>query len=438
MEYQSKIQENWHAVVTVTVDAEKVGPQLADSLASLSKRVKLEGFRKGKVPRGLIKKMFGKQIEEQVYEPYYRQALDELFKADGYDPISMPKVENVQFDDKKGLTFDVTFDVRPDFQVEDLKGAEIEKTEYTVDKKDVENALESLRQQQAMIHTVEGEAQPGHYVVADIQELDSTGLPIIGRKYEKQSLYVRPDDQELTPQLLGVKPGEIRRIRLAVEKEKSPTIDTLESDNKETEKRFELSVREIKERRVPELDDEFAKDLGDYKNLGELKKRIQENLKNNAESDSNHFFRQALMDEAIKRNTVQVPPSMLSRYLDSVVQDAKKREPKVDEKQLYEHARAGAIRTIKWILIRQRLVEKAGIEVTDDQVRAHLQQAVVAGGLKEDQAKGIEENKERFESIKDELIDTALFEWLAGQCKVKTTKKPWRSEEEEADPVTAT
>jgi hypothetical protein len=199
LQYQSTKQENWHTVVTAQVAADEVSPKLTESYASYSKRIKLEGFRKGKVPLHLVKKMFGKQIEEQVYGPYFQQAISEILKDDKYEPISMPEIENVRFDDAEGLTFQVTFDVRPVFAVQDLQDTAIEKIIYSIDKKDVENTLAALQQQNAMIHTVEGEAQIGHHVVGDIQELDRSGLPIIGRRYEKQTIFLHEEDKNLLP-----------------------------------------------------------------------------------------------------------------------------------------------------------------------------------------------------------------------------------------------
>ncbi|GEM_PF-488291 len=430
LQYQSTKQENWHTVVTAQVAADEVSPKLTESYASYSKRIKLEGFRKGKVPLHLVKKMFGKQIEEQVYGPYFQQAISEILKDDKYEPISMPEIENVRFDDAEGLTFQVTFDVRPVFAVQDLQDTAIEKIIYSIDKKDVENTLAALQQQNAMIHTVEGEAQIGHHVVGDIQELDRSGLPIIGRRYEKQTIFLHEEDKEFTPQLLGVRAGDVRRIRIAIPAPEKQTSQINEAEQPK-DIHLEFSVQEIKLRQIPKVDDDFAKDLGNYKNLGELKKQLEENLKKNADSESEYGFREAMMETLLSRNDLQIPPTMLERYLQTVVQEARQRDRKTDEKQVREKSREGAERTLKWILIRSRLLEKAGIEVTDEQARAHLQERTEAGALTQERATAIEGNKDRFESLKDQLADDALFAWLTKQVKIKTVKKPWRREKEE-------
>jgi len=417
VEYRITTQPNWHRIVEFSVPAADVKPQLDEKYANALKNVRLEGFRKGKVPPGLVKKMFGKNIESEVFNLYIRQAIDTLFKENRFDYLNTPSVENLNFDEEKGLTFALHFDVRPDFQVSGFHGMPVERTVYVARDEDVQHTLENLRSRQAMIYSVEGEAQTGHFIIADLQELDPSGVPIVGQKYEKEVIWLHADRPELTDQLLGVRAGEERRLTL------QPQPDS-ENGAAAPEKHFQIMVREVKERRLPALDDEFAKDLGAFNTLEELKADILLRLKAQAERETQSRFQEALADELIKRNAIEAPPSMVDNYLAMLIADVKKKSKEsIDEARLAENYRASAIHGVKWYLIRDRLIQQQGLTVSDAELEDALTAMAAAGEEGAQRAEKIRSSNDQREHFRNALEDDKVYAFLAREAKVSEVQR---------------
>jgi trigger factor len=438
LQYETVEQSNWQKKIRVQISADRVEPKLEETIRDFQKRAKIEGFRKGKVPRQLVRKMFGPQIESQVYQPFIADAYDKIFKDEKFDVISSPEIEHIKFDKNQGLTFEIVFDVRPQFKIEDFD-LTVEKVRFKVEKEDIEALLKELQEKNAMIYSAD-EAKEGHFVIADLQEVDSSGVPILGQKFEKQTIWLEEGNEEITPQLLGSKPGDERTIRITLpeEAESGPESEIItpsgEKAFKPTEKLFRVDVKEIKERKLPELDDEFAKDLGDYENIKTLKKELTKNLKERARYESENLFHQALVDELIKRNDIDVPPSMLQKYLDAVVEDMNKRSKEtIDEKLVREQYKSLAIRNIKWILLRNQLVEQEALTVTDDEIETHLQTQIEEKKISEEEVKKIRDDKQRFEDYREQLLNDKVYTLLAERATIEETEKPWRQEQTDSE-----
>jgi len=412
VEYQITTQPNWHRIVAFSVPAADVKPQLDEKYANALKNVRLEGFRKGHVPPGLVKKMFGKSIESDVFNVYIRQAIDQLFKENSFDYLNTPYVQDLSWDEDQGLTFALHFDVRPDFQVSGFQGMPVERTVYTATEEDVQRTLENLQARQSMIYAVEGEAQAGHFVVADLQELDRSGVPVVGQKFANEVIWLHDDRPEITSQLLGVKAGEERRLTL------QPQPDP-ESGEAAAEKYYQVTVKEVKERRLPELDDDFAKDLGAFHTLAELKEDIQQRLTAQAERETQARFQEALADELIKQNAIEAPPSMVDNYLAMLIADAKKKSKEsVDEARLAEHYRASAIHGVKWYLIRDRLIQQQGLSVSDEELDSALAAMAAAGEEGASQAEKIKSSHDEREHLRSAIEDDKLYAFLAREAQV--------------------
>ncbi|NLP10433.1 trigger factor, partial [bacterium] len=281
MDYQIQREENWHHVISVHVPPEQVKPELDAKYAEL-KNIRLEGFRKGRVPTHLVKKMYGKQVEADVFRPFISEAYQTIFKENEFDLLDSPELVNLHFDEQQGLTFEFQFDVRPVIPAPDYQGLSVDRYIFSVSEDDVAQTLEVMRRQNAMVYNVEGEAQAGHFVIADLQELDVSGVPILGQRLEDRVLELK-DGEEITAQLVGIKAGEERRVQLTMEKPVESQLLQMQTPQVQ-QVYYSVAVKEIKERRLPELDDEFAKDMGEFENLQALKKAVLDRLNNQAQS----------------------------------------------------------------------------------------------------------------------------------------------------------
>ena len=425
MEYKINKHEDWRTEVNVSIEAGSIQSELDERFKDYKSNVKLEGFRKGKVPNSLLEKMFGEKIESDVFQPYISDAYKKIFDENEFDPMNPPELRDIHFDEIDGLTFTIYFEVRPEVEVKDYEDMPVEQVVFQVEDDDVDGTLEDIRQRNAMIYTVEGEAQTGHILVADLQELDHTGVPMVGKKMDNESVYLGEEEEnQITPQLVGIKVGEERKI---VIKHQSGDDESTQSHEPDHDHFYMVTVNEIKERKVPELDDEFAKDLGDFDTMVALKEDIKNRLEQQAESESKISFRRALGDELIKRNDFQIPPSMLENYLNAIVEDVKgQNKGKVNEDQLREYYKTIAIRNIKWHIIREALISQEKLKVTEEEVESRIKALEDSGEATAEQAQNIRKTVGQKKQLEDTIMEEKVYEFLTSKAKIDKVEKRLR------------
>ncbi len=428
MEYSIQKEKNWQTTVSVTVSAEDVQAQYDNALNKVKKDVKLEGFRKGKVPAPMVKKLYGPLIDTEAEDLCVQQAWRTVFEENKFYPINDPQLTSLDRTESGGMTFNIVFDIYPEFTVEGFDDMPVERTTFVVEQKDVDRVVEDLRQRNAMLYSIDGEAKAGDYIYADLQEVDSSGVPVIGQKIENQQIWLNSDDTELTPQLLGVKAGEQRVITLRTQSQKSEIIE--QPDHQEViEKKYKVDVKEVKERRLPELDDEFAKDMGPFESLQQMLDKIESDLKHEAEHESEHAFEHALSEALLERVDLEVPESMLSRYLDDLVKDMVERNKEnpqgLSPEDYRRYLRDGAIRDLKWHLVSEQLKKQENFTVTDEDVEKKLAHYAEHGedGIKH--AEQIRNDQAALAKLKEGIITDKLYAFLAEKATITDVQKTW-------------
>ena len=430
MEHSINTEKNWQSTVSVSVTAEDVKAQYENALNKVRKDIKLEGFRKGKVPAQMVKKLYGSLIDAEAEELCVQKAWQGVFEDNSLYPINDPQVVNMKKTDDGGMTFNIVFDVYPKFEVKDFDGMPVEKTTFRVEKADVDKVLDGLRERNAMLYSIEEEAKEGYFIFADLQEVDASGVPIIGQKIDNQQIWLNADDKELTPQLLGVKAEESRNITLQVKSQQSEIVDQPEQPE-EIVKIYQVDVKEIKERRLPELDDEFAKDMGPYETLQELLDKVEKDLVHEAEHESEHAFENALSESLLEKVELEVPQSMLNNYLDNIVKDAQARNKDqaqaqaIDPEEYRNVYRTGAVRDLKWHLVSEQLKRQEQFVVSDEDVEKKIAHFSEHGenGIK--RAEEIRANEKELAKLKDGLVFDQLYAFLAEKATISEVDKTW-------------
>lgn len=428
MEYSINREKNWQTTVSITVSAKDVEANQQQAIKRIQKDVALEGFRKGKVPPAMIKKLFGAKVETESREITLENAWKQVFDENDFFIINDPQVQNLQPTEERGMSFDIVFDVRPELQVSGYEGLPVEKVIYEVTDADVDAALEDARQKNAMMYTSEEPAKQGDFVYADFQEIDNSGVAVIGQKFENQQIWLNQEDTELTPQLLGVKAGEQRRVVLKVKSQQSELIEQPEQPE-EIEKIYQVTVNSVKERRLPELDDEFAKDISEFETIADLRDQVSHNLRHQAEHDSESAFENAIAEEMVKLMDLELPESMVTNYVNSIMEDFKQRNqnnPNFDAEQYRDVYRQRAEHDLKWHLIVEELKRQENFTATDEEVEAKLDHYKEHGedGIK--RAEAIRADEKEMERLRDSIVFDKLYAFLAQNAKVTEVTRPWR------------
>jgi len=428
LEHSTSTEKNWRTTISVSVTAEDVKAQYDNAVKKVQKDVKLEGFRKGKVPVQMLKKLYGELIDAEAEDLCVQDAWRTVFKENNLHPIDDPQISNLTKDENGGTTFDIKFDVMPEFEVSGYEGMPIEKVTYTVNKTDVDAVIESLRERNAMLYSVEREAKEGDFIFVDLQEVDGSGVPVIGQKIDNQQIWLNADNKELTPQLLGVKAEDTRHITLKVKTRQS---DFVEQPNlpEEIEKTYQVQVNEVKERRLPDLNDEFARDMGPYESVQELFDKIEKDLIHEAKHESEHAFENALAEALLDRIDLEVPESMLNNYLERIIQDAqakdKERGQSFDAEEYRQVYKDGAVRDLKWHLVSEQLKKQEKFDVSDSDVEEKLAHYAEHGEDGTKRAEEIRNNQAELTKLKDSIILDKLYDFLAENATISEVEKSW-------------
>ena len=386
------------------------------SIKKFSKKIKMPGFRPGKTPKARLLQQFQQNIEadfmEDNFQKYYLSAINQ----EKLLPVNKAEITDVDFKMDGQFSFKAKFEVEPKIVLPELKKntLKVQKTQYIHDKKDIDDAIHQLRKTNASMKVIEEGAEEGDYLVCDLQKLDESGVPIIGKNFQKQ--YLRVGNGSFTDnqkdKLIGLKKGEKTRLKLPINKEGS------EAD-------YELTIQNIERELLPELDEKFIKSINpDLKSVEDLTSDVENKIKENFEERSKTAFERDLSDAMIKLVNPSFSPSMVSNYMDNLVEDVKKQnngEP-LDEDKVREHYKAVAERNIKWYSIRKKIIEDQKINISKENIDSEINRLVEVSPKSENEIRTFYKKPSSRKRLEDDLTELKIMDYLKKFSKVKEVK----------------
>ena len=369
--------------LTIEIPAEVVSAEMQGIVGRYQKLARVPGFRKGKVPASVVRQRFAEEIKNDMIEALVPRYFREETKKQNLAPISQPRVTDLHIHDGEPLTFKASFEVLPDFQLAPYDDIHVSTIDTNVTDEDVETALNNLLQQQATYTAVEEDRplQDGDFAVASFKGTPKEGNAET-KPVEVDEIMVEIGGEntipEFTQNLRGGKAGEMR------------TFDVNYADDF-ADKRlagksmtYEVNVKSIKTRSIPELNDDFARELSsDFNTLDELRNRLRENMKAEKEHEARRQGQDKLMEELVKRNDFPVPDAMVDEQIDLrlerglralAAQGMKTEDMKrMDFARLRSGQREAALREVKASLILERIADQEKIEVGDEEIDGELQ-----------------------------------------------------------------
>jgi len=306
------------SIVELTIEVTKEEFEQA-CVAAYKKRVRdiaIPGFRKGKAPRKMIERMYGESFfwEDAVNESYPK-AYESAIKETGLDPVGRADMEIVDIS-RDGYTFIAKVPVKPEVSIADYKGIEAEKPVVSVNDEEVDAEIERLRKRNARIETVEREIKVGDTAVIDFEGFKD-GVPFEGGKGEKYNLEIGSNSfiPGFEDKLVGAKAGDELDIELTFPEQ----YHAEELAGKDVV--FKVKVHEVKESILPELDDEFAKDVSEFDTLEQLREDIKANLLKTREEAADSAFENAVFGKLVEKLQADIPEAMIDSRLDSIIED---------------------------------------------------------------------------------------------------------------------
>ena len=372
--------------VRVEIPTDIVNAEIDRVATDYSRKARIPGFRPGKAPARVIKQRFKDQILHDVAHNLIPRAVDDALREKGMEPVDTPDVRDVTIEEGQPLTFTASFDTVPPFDPGDLSAIALQRPAVAIDDAAVDGALQRLRDRAARHEPVEGRGvDDGDTVVLDLERYE-------GRRFGSEAANLRPSTPDVHKDAsieLGAKanpPGfDAQLLGLDVGATKSFDIhypqDYPIGELANTDVSYTVTIKGIKRRVVPELDDEFAKDLGDFDTLDALKARVREDLEHEARHAAEREVRGDLMKQLAARVPFEVPASMVERELERRLEDFARRlidqhiDPRqagIDWSAFRESQRDVAREAVAAALALDEVTRREQLEVTEEEVEREV------------------------------------------------------------------
>jgi trigger factor len=361
--------------VRVEIPSAVVDAEIDRIAKDYSKKARIPGFRPGKAPARVIKQRFKDQILHDVAHDLIPRAVDDALREQGVEAVDTPDVRDVTIEEGQPLTFTASFDTLPPFDPGDLSTIAIQKPRVAIDEEAVNSALQRLRDRAARHEPVEGRGvDHGDTVVVDLTRKDMNGKDD-RRQDVSVELGAKANPPGFDEQLLGLEPGATKTFSIHY----PPDYPIGELAN--TDVSYTVAVKAIKRRVLPELDDEFAKDLGQFDTLDALRGRVREDLEHEAKHAAERDVRGEMMKQLALRLPFEVPESLVQREMDRRVEEFARRlmDQQIDPRQagidwnaFRDSQRDTAREGIGAALVLDEITRREKIEATDNEISAEV------------------------------------------------------------------
>jgi trigger factor len=403
--------ERWRRTLTVTVPADVVAGERSAAAAKLAKRLNLPGFRKGRIPAGYVEQRFGSALDSEMLEQVIGDAYKAALDTQDVSPISEGELGDVQYEPGQDLTFAISFDVAPQVELERMGGFAVERPSIPVGDAEVDQVLERLRDQNApWDEASEGIPQTGDLVEVEVLKLDDGDAA--GDPQPYQFILGQGDaipDVEAAIQTLEV--GGEGTFTVGFPED----FPNEERRGDSEELRITLKGRRVKT--LPELDDEFAKGLGEFEDLATLRSRVEEDLRKDADNQAESAVRGRLLDLVLEANPFEVPESMIGRYLESVMGEAQGMDPERLQ-EIRESLRPEAERAVQRILLIDRLAETQSLAASEDEIDERVETIAEANNSSPAEVYARLQKSGQLESLEREITESKVFDFLKSQSEI--------------------
>ena len=378
----AKGKESVKREISVEIPAQEVTRETEAIVQKYQKMARLPGFRRGHVPASIIRQRFAEDLKSDVVEAlvprYFRREAEKL----GLTPVSQPRVSDLHIHEGEPLRFKASFEILPEIPVEGYKELRADRPEIVVTDEEVEQALNNLREQHATFTSVEGRSlADGDFAQASMQgrpkEIEVGGAKPVQMDEVLIEIGGKNTVPEFSANLRGASAGEERSFEVSYPEDAS--------DKRLAGKTFiyTVKVHAIKQKSLPELNDDFAKELGEFSSLDQVRKQIRENMRAERQRAAERESKEKLVAELIKRTDFEVPESLVERQIDvrlerglrALAAQGMKMEDmkKMDLPRLRAGQREQALQDVKSSLLLDRIAELEKIEVGEDEVNREVE-----------------------------------------------------------------
>ena len=400
----------WKRRLTVIVPEARVQEERGRVRSQLAKQLDLDGFRQGKVPPQIVEQRFGPTIDDQTVQSLVSETLREAFRQEEIEPIGDPEISDIGFLADDRLRYEIEVEIMPRIELDRVGGFKVEQPATEVDPDEVDQVLERLREDEATWRPAEREPRDGDMVTVRIRPADREEELSSDDEYqfEMGDGNALPDIEDAISTL---EPGERETFDVHFP-------EALREEGQAEDRELEIELRDVKEAELPPLDDELASRVGDFESLEELREAVREDVEAHHRDEAENEVRERLMDHVIEANPFEVPESMVEDYMDRMLDAPDDVDPEELE-QARQQVRPRAERQIKRHLIIERLIEREGLEATEDEVDERIREIADAEGLEPGAVRRQLARDDRMESLRGQISAEKAFDYLKEQSSVE-------------------
>ncbi len=415
----------------INAGPEELADDIASALRNQRTRTNLKGFRQGKVPISLVKKLYGKAIAFGIAERSIQKTYESAVMEPGeHEVLGQPKITVLDYEMDGELHAVIRFGVRPDFEVKYPKRASVSRLVHEVTDEEIDHDIEHLRDSEADLVPVDDNVGEDDFVLVDLQKLDpSTGTPLVGQKREDVTFYL--GDQRLREEfrnpIVGTAPGGTARV-------------TISDDDGSEPVAYDLTVKEVKRKDPPTLDDEFAKSAskGEAETVSELREHIRKRQQGSWDQRSREMLESKVIETIVEANQIEVPDSVIEMYQDAFVEELKKNmgdsiPESFDEEAYREGRKDEALHQARWMLLKDKIVKDEHLSVSDGDRTAFFEKSAGDGEVSADMLQKYYESIGLIDQLNQRLLTEKVIEFLLTKMKVvEKDRKAFEKELEKA------
>lgn len=395
----------------------------------ISKTAKVKGFRPGKIPRPILEKFYKDHAEEEAMTQLFNQHFWDALKDHGIDPVSRPEIDQQGIEPEKAFVFSATVEIEPVFDPEGYVGLEIDREEVEVTDADMEAKLKELQEMYGTMDEISGDSEvvSGKYVVIDFQGAVE-GQPLKELKADDYLLEV--GSQTFIPgfedQLLGMKKGEAREVAI-----KFPD-DYHHKAVAGKDAIFTVTLKNIKEKQIPEINEEFVKNFEQYNTLEELRDDLRKTIESQKKDQVDGNMRMAMVEKLIEKNPIVAPEALVERQILSMMADTRWRmsmqgiDPDKGAKilpQYHDLYKSDATRIVQTLLLMKRIGEKENISVSDEELNEHVRELAEKRGQSYESFLESLAKDDMMENIRAELANKKVMDFIEEKANISMVKK---------------
>ena len=422
--YKAKLQDGktCEKILTIEIAPERISEEFESFYKAIAPKAKVPGFRPGKVPRDVLVMHYEKNANDSVLETLLSESLPKVLREKDLNPLATPEIKDIQFTKEK-LVYKAHIEVRPKIKLSKVTGLSAKKEKVVVKAEDVEKALKQTQEMNAQYKAVEGRAaKMGDFVISDYV------CTVDGKEMEKRNDdWIELKEEEylkgFSAQLVGAAIGEEKDVQISFPKDMA--------DKRAAGKTalFKMKIKEIKEKTLPALDDELAKQAGDYKDLNDLKQKLTADLEKRATDEKEAAFERELLNELVKQNKMDLPGGLVQRRAEYLFDQSRQRfvqqggtEDLFDKEKekMQKEFETEAKRQIHVAFLLDEIAEAQGIKSEEaDLVKKYEALSLQYRQPQETIEKYYKEHKEARETLLDQVRNEKVIDFLKQNAKTK-------------------